>query len=211
LNNSFFFNKKIISISGHCYVNGKYVSDRVKVISDASPWKIGVAIIDEVTDPFLCYTDMYLPFKDDIKNFQNIREYLGKLTSLILVTMYQRNKEVKTTNIEWINDNAAAVSWADKNKCCSSYGQFANIIMSWFQIYSSYNVVRVDRIPGKDMGFIDDISRDVYHPLMDTVPYIDIKSDITIQLFELCNPFNKRVKKNNMDAFCEVHSLLSRL
>jgi len=208
---SSFFNKKIISITGHCYLNGIYIYDSIMVITDASPWKVGAAIMCRLTSKFICYTSMELPFKDDIKDYQNIREYLGKFTGLILTSIFQKNKVIKTTNIEWVNDNTAAVKWAEKDKCCSSYGHFANIIMSWFQIYSSYNVTQVQRIPGKDMGFIDDISRDVYHPLMDTVPYINIKTDITVQLFELCNPFNKRVKKNNMDAFFEVHSLLSKL
>ncbi len=83
--------------------------------------------------------------------------------------------------------------------------------MSWFQINSSFNVTQLNRIPGVDMGFIDDMSRDKYNPLMETTPYVNITSDVTTSLINLCNPFTKRNQVENMDAFFMVHTLLSKL
>ncbi len=206
-----FLNKTIISTTGHCEVDNLYVSTCISVISDAGPNQVGAAILDKNTGMFLCYTKFKFSFDDINNKFQNIREYLGQLISCILVYTYFKGKDISYNNIEWTNDSTTAVSWARTNKCSSAQGHFANIIMSWFQIYSSFTVTQVMRIPGKDMGFIDDMSRNNYHPLMDTTPYVDISSKTITSLINLCNPFEKRNQEENMDAFFIVHSLLSKI
>jgi len=204
-----FFNRKIVSLTGHCYNGITYIVDCLIIISDASPWKVGAAIINAHSGEFICYTSYKLSYIDKENRYQNIREYTGKFAGLCLLSKYY--KKPSTTNVKWINDNAAAVKWAEKNKCASQQGHIVNIVMAWFQIYASYNVTRVDRIPGKDMGFIDDISRDVYHPLMDKIPYIDIRSIEIDQLFDLCNPTIIHDKEDNLVAFTSVHRLLSKM
>ena len=113
--------------------------------------------------------------------------------------------------MEWINDNTTALSWAEDNKCSSSYGHFANIIMSWFQIYTGSNVSRATRIPGKDMGFIDDLSRDVDNPLRRSVPEVAVESCVSEELFSLCNPMAHQTRRDNLEAFYRVHEILHKL
>jgi hypothetical protein len=203
------FNSKISGITGYRYERGAYVKNCISVISDASPWKLGAAIWESESGKFLCYTSYALPFVDELEKYQNLREYLGLLLSLILVRVHYRDTEIK--DIEWTNDNTTALSWAEDNKCASSYVHFANVIMSWFQIYTGINVARVNRIPGKDMGFIDDLSRDVNNTLRSTVLEVDVRSEVIGELFSLCSPSLHQSRHDNMEAFFRVHEVLSRL
>ena len=62
----------------------------------------------------LAYTCVHMPFTDPDNTFQNFREYIGLLVSLLLVQTYKHNNNLHTehTHVEWYGDNSSAISWA---------------------------------------------------------------------------------------------------
>ena len=83
--NPVFFNKNILSLTGHCIVNNVYIHDEFITISDASPFGICAAVIDKFSNSFVCYTFIPILFKDPEGRFQGLREYMGVLAVLLLV------------------------------------------------------------------------------------------------------------------------------
>ena len=80
---------------------------------------------------------MILPFVHDIKaRYQNNREYLGLLLSLLLVAISFPDRE-PNMSVMWVNDNTAALAWAKKGRVSNLSSQFACISVNWLQLILS--------------------------------------------------------------------------
>ncbi len=104
----------------------------IKIISDAGPNKIAAAILNE-HNTITHYTKITMNFSDPDNRYQNIREYLGIITCLILL-----KHTIKTTQpiyVHWLSDSTSAISWAESNKVKSLAGQAANMITIWCGLY----------------------------------------------------------------------------
>jgi len=161
----------------------------------------------------VAYTSFPILFSDPDNRYQNIREYLGLLLGMLLLrAMFPHEKAVLG---KWVNDNTAALAWADSAKYSSTCGQAANIVMNWFQIYSGINIIESEHIPGVDMGIIDDISRDVKNRNLDSTPFVNLQSPLSRdsehlkKIFGLCDPTVGGTIKNHHDMFFEIHSVLN--
>ena len=108
-------------------------------ISDASLWQLAAAVYSP-TQELLAWTKFPLPFKPDDDNlYQNAREFLGCLLSLILtLRVVGASSELgREVFIQWIGDNTASLAWAQTNACKGSASQVANMAFVWFQLYSN--------------------------------------------------------------------------
>ncbi len=208
-----FLNVPIVRITGHCLRNGVYVSDYLTVISDASSWKLGAGIFSRDHQSLIAYTSFPILFKDPDNRHQNIREYLGRLLCQFLIRATIPQGPIL---LKWINDNVAALKWANTSRCTSLCGQADNIITSWFQIHSGISTTSTEHIPGVNMGIIDDISRDVKNPDLDSIPFIDLlspfneKANQLQDIFSLCDPTIPGSIIDHHERFKQIHSSLNK-
>ena len=143
----------------------------IRGITDASPWKLAAAILDD-SGRVKVYTTMRLPFHAPGGDTQNLKEFLGYILFLLLVHFTVPRAQLR--RVAWVGDNTSALSWADDHKVRSTAGQFANLIESWTLIYADMWLTKTDHHPGHLMGVIDDLSRDRPVPSLSGVPYVDL-------------------------------------
>ncbi len=208
-----FLNVKITAVTGHTVKENLYLSHTIVFISDASPWKLGAGLYCSTSNTLIAYTSFPILFVDPHNKYQNIREYLGMLLCLMLVRVIFPSERVMIG--KWINDNKAALKWAKTAKCSSICGQAANIVVSWFQIHSGINVVESEHKAGINMGIIDDISRDVKNPDLDSIPFVNLlspsfkESHQLLQIFKLCDSTMTGNITNHHDMFFKIHKTLN--
>ena len=204
---------------------------RFRMISDAGPNCIGVGIYSfsykDNTQTLLAYSSIRLAFDDPFNTFQNYREYLGLLMSLLVMQKYteiqrlkEASKEHKQVYVEWYGDNTGALKWADKNKASSKTAQVVNLMINWFSIVSNIQVYQTEHISGEEMiklG-IDALSRpqkgvipDIFLPNL----LIDIQANVEeTGIMDLCDPLymtnkveevNSIFKDTNDCLFCFIN------
>ncbi len=82
------------------------------------------------------------PFVAIESKFQCAREYLGYMFTFFSLQWVQ-DKSTILQEVTWINDNSAAISWAQANKCNIMSAQYAFMVVTWQQLSSniSFNVI----------------------------------------------------------------------
>ena len=194
---------------------------RYRMISDAGPHYIGVGIYSysyrENSSALLAYSSIHLDFNDPTNIYQNHREYLGLLMSLLVMKKYQLQNHNKLTSahseqiyVEWLGDNIAALKWADKNKASSRTAQIANLMISWFSIVANIQLYDTQHISGEEMQKlgIDALSR----PEKGIPPGFPLEKRIDIQeklestgIMSLCTP------SIETDSIEEVHKIFKNI
>ena len=179
------------------------------VISDASPWKICAAVYAKNGNQVVAWTTLVLPFASDtLGMYQNNREYLGLLLTLILVHRVQQGDQsvsICVPSIRWTSDNVAALTCLEKDKARSQAAQFANIAIIWAQIYGKVQVNEGVHLAGANMGDIDGASRDKSHPSLVAATFIPTESiPGVMELFAACDPAATDTTINHI-AFQRFH------
>ena len=206
-----------IEMFTHRYDITKLQSNRnVFTITDASGWRICVALYDTETKFLIAWSSYLFPFKSDPGLYQNNREFLGVIMSLMLFRIKfpceTSSKNADQFQFKWVGDNKSALSWVTKEKCNSLAGQTASMVYTRFQIYSNIYVNEVEHLPGVMMGDIDHNSRD--NPAPSLIPSLYVSLD-TIPAFasiiKLLDPSINRNLQQHHTAFINIHELLSVL
>ena len=176
-------------------------------ISDAGPTQIAAAI---TSDQGIClaYTTFPSSFEDPDNLYQNLREYLGFLLSLLLTLKYKSLRP--SASILWTTDSTTALSWAELDKCKTRGGQFAHIAVTCLQRISGLSLHHVELVPGISMGYVDSLSRNKPTPNLSDAMYIDLYSSKSLRtLFMICNPIIDRTPHSHHSAFQHIHALIN--
>jgi hypothetical protein len=175
----------LLSVSIHTFIGRKVPHGECPYgISDASEWKICAAIYNK-DDQLLSWTKVPLHFIFDQNNqFQNNREYLGRIITIILAI----NTNTNINFLYWYTDNTSAQSWSDKGKCFSSASQIANYVDALLQISNHFECA-ADRLPGNQMNDIDGGSRDRDTPSL--LPHLEIKLHLSVSFNQLLQLVSK--------------------
>ena len=135
--------------------------------SDAGPLGLGV-VVRNIAGDILAYAKYKLPFSSDgsqeseakESRFQNVREFLGAIMSMILCYQLARGP----CYVHWVNDNTSAIAWVNRNMSKSKAAQFAFLTYTWLGLLSGVHVVDSSHIPGVSMGCVDSLSRFIDTP-----------------------------------------------
>jgi hypothetical protein len=162
------------------------------VVTDAGPLGIGV-VVKLPNGVIVAKISYILPFKrrHETSNsameakYQNCREFLGCIFAILCCHQLCS----RHCHIKWINDNAAALTWAAEHKSTSRGAQWALFVFTWLQILSRIRIEEVEHIPGSSMGYVDDLSRFQPTPELDSVDDWSKKlpNDIN-RLISACDP-----------------------
>jgi hypothetical protein len=153
-------------------------------MTDAGPSALGLLIGDGSLAPigYLTYT---FPFHAEDPKFQNIREFLGAVVAMVLLSSLARGP----VHLAWYGDNMSSLAWVKKNLARSCAAHAAFVAFSWLQIRTRIMFVAPSHVPGASMGAIDDLSR--YRPT-NLDPSLDLQSRVNIghldRLVGLCDP-----------------------
>jgi hypothetical protein len=168
------------------------------LISDASTPIIAAGIYHPTSRQLLAWTSVVLPFKyTSVKEaalYQNQREYLGYLVSLLLLTIYTSGitspQDVnEITPIRWFSDNITAQSWAEHAKARSLHSLPANIAITLLQLKHNINLQDTIHVPSVHMHDIDNATRNRPTPSLTPDKFIDVNNNANfIAILSLCNP-----------------------
>ena len=164
------------------------------LISDAGPRMLGATIVDSSSNAVLAFSDFELPFDSSNPMYQNVREYMGYLFSMLVFCMFKGEK-ARGSHLLWKTDNRAAQAWVERSMSSSSAAQTALLAVTVLTLQLQFDLVDVVLIPGISMGNVDSLSRG-YATDLDPSLYIDVQllcPEIK-ELFLWCNPtFNRNL------------------
>ena len=193
----------------------------LKVISDASPWRLAAGLYDFHSNRLLAWTTLLLPFaSDNAHRFQTQREYLGHLLSLLLVVSYRSRLSLSgTVSYQWVNDNTGAIAWVNIHKCSSPSSLFACMAVSQLNLLSDVWAAEAVHIPGSTMGEIDAMSRlEAQSDLLSSCPtltsdtFVPLESPDIVSLFRCCDPaLSPSLPAEHHAVFCDVTSRIRRI
>ena len=132
------------------------------VITDASPSGLGIALYTD-NNVLISYMGYQYPFYAEDQH-QCAREYIAYMFAYIFLEWVLGDVEC-TREATWFNDNKAAISWAQDNKCNSLAAQFAFTVVTWQLLSSQFTFTEIDHRKGIIMGDIDSLSRGYAHSL----------------------------------------------
>ena len=187
-------------------------------ISDASPNGVGAAIIRAADNKLIAYTKLMFPFAPDVDTkYQNIREFLGALTMLVLLHVVSPSKQSKVrgaiVTVRWTNDNMSALTWVQNNKCSSRCGQHASYALTVFQLRTQLTITDCVHIPGTEMldNSIDALSRDFPTPDLDPSCFVNIVDQTPIlELLRLCDPTINQDVVDHFSALSMICKVISK-
>jgi len=165
-----------VPLEQYCAFNGLgFLPDKWLGISDACDKRIAVAIWEVNSSVPVTSTDhltliawMSVPLhykwkkKTKTSKFQNYLEYIGTVLQFILANIICPLSERPDDNplvIKVLQDNKTALSWQQKNKCCSQHSQLACWGLTYMKIHSRIEVINFEHIPAVD-PFMFDIDRE---------------------------------------------------
>jgi len=165
-------------------------------ITDASD-SVGLILFGKTTKAIAC-TSYLLPFEAHDGRYQNTRELLGVMLSLVLFK--SKFNLPAGTKIGVKSDSISAIMWITKNRAASQYAHVAFLTYTWICIVTRYEIVDITHIAGKsdEMFDIDALSRNLrtrdvnYSTFVETTP-LPWLNDI----FSLCDPTKDRTKLND--------------
>jgi hypothetical protein len=187
-------------------------------ISDASPNGVGAAIFRAADNKLIAYTKLMFPFAPDVDTkFQNIREFLGALTMLVLLHVVSPSKQSNLrgaiVTVRWTNDNMSALTWVQNNKCSSRCGQHASYALTVFQLRTQLTITDWVHIPGTEMleNSIDALSRDFPTPDLDPSCFVNIVDQTPIlELLRLCDPTINQDVVDHFSALSMICKVISK-
>ena len=154
-------NRSALSVPLDYFILGEDSPSAVRIVSDASPWRLAAALYHSQSGALLAWSTLLLPFpKDTEGRFQMNREFLGHLFSLLLLLKHHGVAHRSTPLLyEWVNDNSGALAWAASHKCSSLGSLFAGLAVSQLHLLTNIWLTHSSYLAGVDMGDIDAMSR----------------------------------------------------
>ena len=182
------------------------------VTTDAGPLGLGI-VIRLLDGRIIAFASLAFPFKRRHETvdsameskYQNCREFLGVVLAILCCHQLCRYP----INIKWVNDNASALSWADKNRSNSKSAQWAFLCFTWLQILGRVRLEEVEHIPGTEMGVVDDLSR--FKPTPDLEKYDNWSSKfprLLTNLLSACDPSTKN-QLNLLNMSAEIPRIIN--
>jgi hypothetical protein len=180
-------------------------------ITDASPTGLGIALFDQ-NNNLIRYMGYQFPFHAIESKFQCAREYLGHMFCYFFLG-WALGAAADPCEVTWINDNKAAICWADENKCNSLAAQYAFMVVTWMQLSSRFQFTEVEHFAGVLMGDIDSLSRGYSHSLDPSKEHIMTAQQLSRleELFLLLDPSVPRDLQDHHRAFDSVIRLTRSL
>ena len=195
-------NRSALSVPLDYFILGEASPSAVRIVSDASPWRLAAALYHAGSGALIAWSTILLPFpKDTEGRFQMNREFLGHLFSLLLLLKHHGRAQQSTPLLyEWVNDNSGALTWAATHKCSSLGSLFAGLAVSQLHLLTNIWLTHSTYLAGVDMGDIDAMSRLETHTALGKssteacptlLPSLYLPLDTSapvIQLFITCMP-----------------------
>ena len=182
-------------------------------ISDAAD-SIGLAVLDK-NNQLVLVTTYLLPFSAHEPEYQNAREFMGFLLSLILIKI-KFNPPIGAT-VAVTGDNIASLTWVVKNKANSASAHIAFLAYSWVIIIAGFHIVSATHIAGKSetMKDIDALSRNRSTTSLDMSKFVETSNDEVInELFRFCDPTINRQRSSmsrQVEEFQQLIACLSKM
>jgi len=188
-------------------------SRHFKIISDAGPRGLGLAIYD-VEGLCIGFVSYRLPFDASDPAYQNAREYMGFLLGKILLFKLRiANNEVSfDISADWTGDNMSSLSWVRKAACRSSGALLAFLAEAWFSTMYDITTGLVSHRKGVDMGDHDSLSR-FWETSFDEKLNLSYLIDENINdLFSLCDPtMGPNKGQYSLASFSKIVIILDKL
>ena len=178
------------------------------MISDAGPWGLGVTIVDPVSNRVVAFSSYVLPFNSSDPKYQNAREYMGYLFSILVFCAFTRSG-VRGSRLAWRTDNRAAQAWVEGSMSSSPAAQTALLAVTILTLRLQFDLVDVSLIPGVSMGNVDSLSRG-YATDLDPSLCIDLQHccpDVHT-LFSWCDPTINRNLEDHLLVFEKVSAVV---
>ena len=195
-----------------CLVAGKVSGENlIWVFTDASPSGMGIGLFNH-ENVLLAFMGYQFPFDAMASEYQCAREYFAYMFGFIFLE-WVLGGSPGLRRAAWVNDNKAAVLWAEAQKCNSMAAQYAFMAVTWQQLSSQFEFVLVEHQKGVLMGDIDGLSRGYSHSLDPRKEYImsDVQSAQLDELFLLLDPSVIRDLKDHHYVFDAVITITRAL
>lgn len=178
-----------------------------KIVSDAGPHGLGVALFPIESSVCWGYASYRLPFDASSPDFQNAREFLGLIYGLLLC----HHARLRNVSIMWVGDNTSSLSWVSKQRSTSRFAQTAFYAYTWICLRMNLEVASTVHLAGAMMGDIDSLSRFRPHSLPRAIDLSHFLRQRADQLFLLCDPtrFQYESIPAHLQSFSEVAHLIS--
>jgi hypothetical protein len=180
------------------------------LISDAGPRMLGVTIVDPTSNTVIAFSSFELPFDSTNPMYQNFREYMGYLFSILVFCMF-KGKSARGSRLLWKTDNRAAQAWVERSMSSSSAAQTALLAVTILTLQLQLDLVGVMLIPGISMGNVDSLSRG-YATDLDPSLCVDVqlRCPEVVQLFSWCNPTINRNLEDHFLVFENVSAIINK-
>ena len=160
-------------------------------ITDASD-SIGLVLFGPANTALAC-TSYLLPFEAHDGRYQNTRELLGIMLSIVLFK--SQFGLPPGTRIGVKSDSMSAIIWITKNRAASQYAHVAFLAYTWICIVTGFEIVDISHIAGKseEMFDIDALSRNQRTRDIDYSIFVETTSLPWLnEIFSLCDPTKDR-------------------
>jgi hypothetical protein len=201
-------NPTLVTVPLYHLIDKPLLQPMAIVMSDAGPDMVSCFLYD-INGSLLAWSTLQMPFQDPDNLHQNLREYLGYITAVLLgLRIFVSDSSLRVFHCR--GDSKTALSWIRDNMCRSASAQYAGIIWAWLQIYARVVISDTSHVAGTLMGEIDAASRHRDHINLDHSKYFSFQSiPIMHSILELCNPFNTAQVKDHHSTFMTIHSTLT--
>ena len=178
-----------------------------RVVSDAGPHGLGVALFPVDSDTCWGYASFRLPFDASSPDFQNAREFMGLIYGLLLC----HHAKLRNLSIMWVGDNTSSLSWVSKRRSTSRFAQTAFYAYTWICLRMNVDVSTTVHLAGVLMGDIDSLSRFRPHSLPHQKNMSSLLKYRADRLFTLCDPTRNLGESiaAHLHSFCEVAHLIA--
>jgi hypothetical protein len=170
---------------------------------------LGVTIVESCSNRVVAYSSYVLPFDSSDPMYQNAREYMGYLFSILVFCVFN-GKKARGSRLLWRTDNRAAQAWVEKSMSSSSAAQTALLAVTVLTLRLHFDLVAVSLIPGVSMGNVDSLSRG-YATSLDSSLFIDMQhrcSELD-ELFLWCDPTVNRNLEDHLLVFEKVSAVIN--
>ena len=176
--------------------------------SDAGPLALGVTIVDPVSNRVVAFSNYLLPFDSSDPKYQNAREYMGFLFSILVFCVFN-GSGARGSRLAWRTDNRAAQAWVERSMSSSSAAQTALLAVTILTLRLRFDLVDVSLIPGVSMGNVDSLSRG-YATDLDPLLFIDMQHGCPAlhELFSWCDPTINRNLEDHLVVFEKVSAVI---
>ena len=189
------------------------------LISDASTPIVAAGIYHPETRQLLAWTSVHLPIEYTTTRqatlYQNQREYIGYLVSLLLLTMYLANNDndrKRQTPVRWFSDNITAESWAAHAKARSLHSLPANIAITLMQLKCNIHLQDTIHVPSIHMNDIDGATRNQSTPSLTKEKFIDFDNNKSIiDMISLCDPTKQESYQYYKHMLFQFQVLIDRI